>query len=130
MNKQGVILAVVAGLATLGLGLGLGRALAQPAQPAKPALTGAAEHGRKLFTADGCYQCHGFQGQGGGVAGPKLAPNPLPIDAFASQLRNPRDRMPIYTHVVLPDANLNDIYAYVQSIPKAHTVAEIPLLSQ
>jgi ubiquinol-cytochrome c reductase cytochrome c subunit len=124
MTMQRLILS----LAGLGIaaGLGLGSALAQ--QPAK--LPPAAEHGRHLFAADGCYQCHGYQGQGTGSAGPKLAPNPLPIDAFTHQLRNPRDRMPVYTEKVVSQGDLNDLYAYLQTIPKAKTVAEIPLLSQ
>jgi hypothetical protein len=32
--------------------------------------------------------------------------------------------------VVMPDADLQDVYAYLQSIPKAKTVAEIPLLNR
>ncbi len=36
---------------------------------------GNAENGKRLFTEDGCYQCHGYQGQGGG-AGPRIAPRP------------------------------------------------------
>jgi cytochrome c len=104
-------------------GVGYGAAMAQPA----PA--GNAAHGKALFVADGCYQCHGYQGQGS-TAGPKLAPQPLPIGAFAAQLRHPRDRMPIYTAVTVSDGDLHDLYAYLQTIPKAKTVAEIPLLNQ
>jgi len=98
------------------------------AQPA--ALSGDAARGRKVFVADGCYQCHGVQGQGEGTTGPKLAPQPLSLEAFTRQLRRPRDTMPVYTAVVLPDADLTDIYAYMQSIPKAKTVAEISLLNR
>ena len=96
--------------------------------PPLPKMSPAAIHGRTLFLADGCYQCHGEQGQGGSNAGPKLAPTPLPLDAFTRQLRNPRDRMPVYSHVVLPDPDLGDVYAYLQSIPKAKAVDDIPLL--
>jgi mono/diheme cytochrome c family protein len=97
---------------------------------AKTALTGAAAHGRKLFLGTGCYQCHGTSGEGGGVFGPKLAPDPLPYEAVLLQLRNPRARMPVYTALVLPDADAADIYAYLQSIPKAKPAASIPLLTQ
>ena len=38
---------------------------------------GNAANGRKLFVSNGCYQCHGYVGQGGN-AGAKLAPKPLP----------------------------------------------------
>jgi ubiquinol-cytochrome c reductase cytochrome c subunit len=114
-------------LAVLGLVAGFGSAaLAQP--PAK--LSPAADHGRHIFVTYGCYQCHGYQGQGSASAGPKLAPQPLPFDAFANQLRKPRDRMPIYTAKVVSESDLNDLYAYLQTIPKAKAVADIPLLNQ
>jgi mono/diheme cytochrome c family protein len=118
---------LILSVAALGLAAGLGSAaLAQPGAKLSP----AAEHGRRIFATYGCYQCHGYQGQGTGSAGPKLAPQPLPLDAFAAQLRKPRDRMPIYTAKVVSEADLNDMYAYLQSIPKAKAVADIPLLTQ
>jgi ubiquinol-cytochrome c reductase cytochrome c subunit len=94
------------------------------AQPA--ALSPSATHGRQLYTATGCYECHGYSGQGS--AGPRLAPNPLPLDIFTRQLRNPRAVMPIYTRKTLSDADLADIYAYLNAIPAAKPVASIPLL--
>jgi mono/diheme cytochrome c family protein len=36
--------------------------------------TGDKANGQKLFMADGCYQCHGTTGHGGGGAGPTLTP--------------------------------------------------------
>ena len=95
---------------------------------AQPAKAGDVAHGKTVFVADGCYQCHGYQGQGSN-AGPKLAPNPLPYDAVERQLRKPRDRMPVYTHVTMSDGDVADVYAYLQSMPKAKTVADIPMLS-
>ncbi|MDB5461356.1 MAG: cytochrome c, mono- and diheme variant family [Caulobacteraceae bacterium] len=85
--------------------------------------------GQQLFVSTGCYQCHGVQGQGS-AAGPRLAPTPLPLDAFSRQLRQPRDKMPIYTEVVMPERDLADVYAYMTHIPKAKSVAELPLLSR
>ncbi|MGZ3277549.1 MAG: c-type cytochrome [Caulobacteraceae bacterium] len=99
-----------------------GSALAQDAAP-----KGDAVHGKKIYVADGCWQCHGYQGQGG--AAPKLAPTPLPYEAIARQLRKPRGTMPVYTHVTTPDQDVADIYAYLQSMPKAKTVADIPALA-
>ncbi len=99
------------------------------AQPAAPS-AGNSAHGRQVYIADGCYQCHGVQGQGEGTTGPRLAAPPLAFEDFARQLRRPRDSMPVYTAVVLSDAQLQDIYAYMQSMPKAKTVAEIPLLNR
>ncbi|MGZ3367920.1 MAG: c-type cytochrome [Caulobacteraceae bacterium] len=99
-----------------------GSALAQDAAP-----KGDAVHGKKIYVADGCWQCHGYQGQGG--AAPKLAPTPLPYEAIARQLRKPCGTMPVYTHVTTPDQDVADIYAYLQSMPKAKTVADIPALA-
>ncbi len=116
----------IAGLAACALG-----ASALAAAPAKPAAapTGAA-HGKQIFVTYGCYQCHGYQGQGSASAGPKLAPGPLPFEAFEGQLRKPRDRMPVYTHVTVSEGDVHDLYAYLQSIPKGKAAADIPLLNQ
>jgi mono/diheme cytochrome c family protein len=118
---------LIVSLSALGLAAGVGSAAL--AQPPAAKLPPAAEHGRHIFATYGCYQCHGYQGQGSN-AGPKLAPQPLPFDAFANQLRKPRDRMPIYTAKVVSEGDLNDLYAYLQTIPKAKAVADIPLLNQ
>ena len=84
--------------------------------------------GKQLYMATGCYQCHGTTGEGGGNAGPRLAPGPLPLEGFTLQLRHPRQRMPVYTAVVMPDRDVADIYAYLLTVPKAKTAADIPML--
>ena len=84
--------------------------------------------GKQLYLDTGCYQCHGTRGEGGGNAGPRLAPTPIPFEGLVLQLRHPRARMPVYTDVVMPDADVADIYAYLQSVPKGKTAAEIPML--
>lgn len=91
----------------------------------KPANT---TRGKQLYMATGCYQCHGTRGEGGGNAGPRLAPGPMPLEGFTLQLRHPRARMPVYTAVVMPDADVADIYAYLLTVPKGKTAAEIPML--
>jgi mono/diheme cytochrome c family protein len=88
-----------------------------------------AARGKQLYMATGCYQCHGTRGTGGGNAGPRLAPTPIPFEGFLLVLRQPRARMPVYTSVVMPDADVADIYAYLQSVPKGKTASEIPLLN-
>ncbi len=105
------------------LALSSGIALAQSAP------VGDALRGKKIYVSDGCYQCHGYQGQGSN-AGSRLAPNPMPFAAFAHQLRNPRVRMPAYAPSVMPEQDLADIYAFLMTIPKARTVAETPLLAR
>jgi len=89
---------------------------------------GDVARGKQLYMSTGCYQCHGTRGEGGGNAGPRLAPTPIPLEALKLQLRRPRGRMPLYTAVVMPDHDVADIYAYLLSVPKGKTAAEIPIL--
>lgn len=85
-----------------------------------------AERGRALFDANGCYQCHGYAGQGG--AAPRIAPSPYPFEAFAQLVRRPANEMPAYAPSVLSDAVLQAIYRYVRSLPEPAPVADIPAL--
>jgi len=103
-------------------------ALSSGSAVAQSAPKGDALRGRKIFAAYGCYQCHGYQGQGSN-AGSKVAPNPLPYAAFVYQLRQPRARMPAYTPKTVANQDVADIYAYMLTIPEAKAVAEIPLLA-
>ena len=89
---------------------------------------GSAEKGRTAFVRHGCWECHGFQGQGG-VTGPRLAPNPLPLEAMSVFVRNTRGAMPPYQKAILSDADLADIHAWLQSLPKAPDYKSIPLLN-
>ena len=97
-----------------------------PAKADAPA--GNAKNGRAVYTKAGCYECHGREGQGGAGTGPKLGPAPIPYGAFVYQVRAPRDQMPPYTSKVLSDAELADIYAFVQAAPQPPKVDSIPLL--
>jgi mono/diheme cytochrome c family protein len=96
---------------------------------AQTASSGNADHGKQLFTKDGCYQCHGYVGQGGN-AGPRLAPSPIAFEAFSKQLREPVHDMPPYGEKILSDKDAADIYAYLGTIPKPPAVKDIPLLNQ
>ena len=98
------------------------------AQSAAPK-AGTVENGKKLFTADGCYQCHGRQGQGG-AAGPRIAPPKIPVEALRLYIRHPSGAMPPYTDKVLSDADVADIYAFLKTIPTPPAVKDIPLLNQ
>lgn len=86
-------------------------------------------NGARLFLADGCYACHGTTGAGGGVAGPKLAPDTLPVEAFLAKLRHPSGRMPVYGATVLSDDEVADIVAYLSSLPPGIPASQIPLLN-
>jgi mono/diheme cytochrome c family protein len=103
-------------------------ALLLPAAIAAEA-SGDPVEGKRLFLADGCYQCHGTTGAGGGMAGPRLAPNPLPLEGVRAKLRTASGRMPVYTAAVLSDAQIADIVAYLQSIPRGKSAQDIPLLN-
>ena len=96
--------------------------------PANQPIEGDAQRGGKLFVADGCYECHGYVGQGSIRTGPALAPAIIPMQAFTAQLRKPMDRMPPYTDVVLPQQDISDVYAYLQSLPKPPNPADIAIL--
>jgi mono/diheme cytochrome c family protein len=76
----------------------------------------AIDHGHALFLADGCSECHGTVGQGSRASGPRLAPQPLPLEAFLQVLRHPISEMPPYVVEVLSDADAGDIHAYLASI--------------
>jgi mono/diheme cytochrome c family protein len=94
-------------------------ALAQPKPAPAPASaaapTGNAKHGQQVFMTVGCYQCHGTMGHGG--QGPNLARLKLPVAGFQVLVRRPVGNMPAYSEKTVPDADLADIYAYLQTIP-------------
>ncbi len=93
------------------------------------ALAASAENGKNAYMKFGCWGCHGTVGQGG-IAGPKLAPDPMPVEAFNAYVRTSNRAMPPYREAVLSNEDLADIYAYMQSIPKGPDHKSIPLLNQ
>src|ERR1700730_8541090 len=99
-------------------------------QESKPSDTpaGNAENGKRVFNKIGCYQCHGREGQGSVMTGPRIAPNPVPFDVLASYVRKPSGEMPPYTAKVVSDQELADIYAFLQSRPHPPAAKANPLL--
>jgi ubiquinol-cytochrome c reductase cytochrome c subunit len=93
------------------------------------AMAASAEKGRAAFARHGCWQCHGYQGQGG-VTGKRLAPDPLPFETLSAFVRTTSGAMPPYREQILSDEDLADIYAYLQSVPKGPVAGSIPLLNQ
>jgi mono/diheme cytochrome c family protein len=93
---------------------------------AQGAPRGDTANGKKLYETIGCFECHGYAGQGGG-AGPKLI-NPPAWEAFIVQLRTPRQVMPPFTAKVTTDQQLADIYSYISTFPKPADPKTIPLL--
>jgi mono/diheme cytochrome c family protein len=104
-----------------------------PASPswAQSAPKGDTANGRKVYLADGCWQCHGRVGQGGLMTGPApvLTQTRLPFPAFARQVRNPVNDMPPYPQALLSDKDLTDIFAFLQALPGRRPVKDIPMLN-
>jgi mono/diheme cytochrome c family protein len=100
-------------------------------QSATPAPARNAQNGKKLFTSDGCYECHGFQGQGATQTGAaRIGPPILPLEEFLSYVRHPANQMPPYSAKAVSDQDLTDIYAYLKSIPLPPKGKDIPLLNK
>jgi ubiquinol-cytochrome c reductase cytochrome c subunit len=87
------------------------------------------QKGKVAYEKNGCWQCHGYVGQGG-AAGKPLAPKPMPLEAFNVFVRNSNGPMPPYPKEILSDAELADIHAYLSSIPAPKDYKSIPLLNQ
>jgi ubiquinol-cytochrome c reductase cytochrome c subunit len=114
-------------IACLALAAAAGLSAQQATAPApKP---GDPVNGKRIFTAYGCYECHGYQGQGSN-AGAKLAPKPLPLAAMIAYVRKPTGVMPPVTAKVVSDAELADIRAYLETVPAPPDVKSIKLLNQ
>jgi mono/diheme cytochrome c family protein len=100
------------------------------AQESKPAdaPAGNAENGKRIFAKNGCYECHGREGQGSNMTGPRIAPDPVPFDVLSRYVRKPTGEMPPYTAKVVSDQELADIYAFLQSRPHPPAAKNNPLL--
>jgi ubiquinol-cytochrome c reductase cytochrome c subunit len=110
-------------------GIAVASAAQQQATPAQQqnAPAGNATNGRKLFVSFGCYQCHGYEAQGGS-AGPRLAPRPIAYAQFMKYVRHPTNEMPPFTEKIVKDAELTDVYAFLRAQPAPPDVDKIPLL--
>jgi mono/diheme cytochrome c family protein len=113
----------VMALAVVGLGT---RAIAQTQQ----APSGNAAHGRELYLATGCFECHGRNGQGGAFNGPApaLAHTELGFEAFKEQLRQPANDMPAYATAVMSDQDVADVLAFVRALAGPRSPADIAIL--
>jgi len=84
-------------------------------------------NGEKVFRKVGCWQCHGYVGQGG-AAGATLAATKLNAQRVVRYVRRPAGVMPAYTEKVISDQELIDALAFIKSVPPAKSIDEIPLL--
>jgi mono/diheme cytochrome c family protein len=107
-------------------------ALATGSMSGHGAYAASADKGRTAFIKFGCWQCHGTQGQGSVATsnGKVIAPDPMPYEGFSAFVRSTNRGMPPYSEKILPNDDLADIHAYLQSIPKPRDAKSIPLLNQ
>jgi mono/diheme cytochrome c family protein len=101
------------------------------AAQAQDAPKGDAANGKKVFVAVGCYYCHGRSGQGGALnyPAPALAKTEVPFEGFKGVLRQSLRDMPAYVEAVLPDQDVADIYAFLQSLPGRRPAKDIAILN-
>jgi mono/diheme cytochrome c family protein len=103
-------------------------AIAQQSTP--PAASAAnVENGKKLYLRDGCWECHGYAGQGG-RDGARLADTALSAAQLTRYIRRPTGAMPAYIDKVMTDAQAADIWAYLKSMPTPQLAKDIPLLNE
>lgn len=90
---------------------------------------GNVQNGKRIFLRDGCWECHGYAGQGG-RDGARLASTVLSAPAVIRYVRRPAGAMPAYAEKVLSDQELTDIWAYLKTLPGPKPVKDIPLLNE
>jgi mono/diheme cytochrome c family protein len=103
-----------------------------PGTRAQDAPTGDVANGKRIYLADGCFECHGRAGQGGAFnyPAPPLAQIEMPVESFQAFLREAPNDMPTYSTAVLSDSEAADIYAFLRSLPGRKPVKDFPLLNQ
>jgi len=88
-------------------------------------------NGHRLFVKDGCYECHGYLGQGStSTGGTRLGPPQIPLSAFVSYVREPTGQMPPYTVKTISNEDLAEIYNFLKSVPPPPPLKSIPILNQ
>src|ERR1700754_2146916 len=87
-------------------------------------------NGKRLYLADGCFECHGRAGQGGNFnyPTPALAQIALPMESFIAFIRQAPNDMPSFSTDVLSDKDASDIYAFLRSLPGPKSGKDIPAL--
>ena len=101
-------------LIALGLGICL---LSGKVMSGQNSVAHEVNEGKVLLEALGCYECHGYVGQGSRSSGPSLTVPLLPFGAFLRQLRYPAAEMRPYQPSVVSDGQVEEIYAYLKSLP-------------
>ena len=120
---------LVAALAVSGTYVGAASKPNAGAQPSQAAATG-----KRLYLADGCFECHGRVGEGGAFNGPApplagIFSRRSSLEVISAVRKGPND-MPAYTDKVLSNQELGDILAYIRSLPGPADPKTYPLLAK
>jgi mono/diheme cytochrome c family protein len=88
-------------------------------------------NGKRVYLADGCFECHGRAGQGGqfNYQTPALAKTALPVESFVAFLREAPNDMPSFSAKVLSDKDAADIHAFLQTLSGPRPAKDIPQLN-
>lgn len=87
---------------------------------------GNPQNGKKVFDNLGCSRCHGGDGEGMAQSGPpKIAHTPLSTKEFLALVRAPKGQMPPFGDKQVSEAELLDVYAFLQSVA-AQPKLELP----
>jgi mono/diheme cytochrome c family protein len=94
-------------------------------------VAGNADKGQRLYVSYGCYECHGREGQGSlQTGGVRIGPPPISLAEFTTYIRQPANQMPPYAAKAVPDAEVAEIYAFLQTRPMPASSRDIPLLNK
>lgn len=101
------------------------RANAQATPPAKSAdaSTAGIAKGKQVFASAGCVACHGDQGQGTSLA-PQISPPPMQLSALIAYVRQPTGKMPPVAATTASDAQLADVYEFLNSVAPKNSSAD------
>jgi mono/diheme cytochrome c family protein len=101
---------------------------------------GDAAKGKRLYYVNGCYGCHGFNGQTGArnLVGTN-SPNLASAESFVAFLRQrasfqpmtPSTQMPSFPEKAISNPQARDIYAYIKTFKlDAPDVKDIPVFAK
>jgi mono/diheme cytochrome c family protein len=103
----------------------------KPPAKQEPVAATNPSNGQRLFVRDGCYECHGYLGQGStSTGGTRLGPPQIPPSAFVSYVREPTGQMPPYTAKAISNEDLAEIYNFLKSVPPPPPLKSFSILNQ
>ena len=86
------------------------------AQNMKPTGSSNIDEGKTLFETAGCAACHSSSAKSSSEVGLSITPPPMRLTEFINFVRHPSKTMRAFSKEEVSDAQLSDIYAYLQSL--------------